>query len=130
MRKLTLSAAFLLTPFASDATYLGTKTEWDEMNSLTQAGYVSGYMDGFLTQIIGDEASNKYRSDVGQCLFDLQLTSSALVEAVEKRYEDIEQWSKAPYEVLLSAVHRICLAKINEYRATRGEKTLNPADFD
>jgi hypothetical protein len=130
MRKLTISAALLLIPFVSHATYLGTKTEWDEMNALTQAAYISGYLDGFLTPIVGDDDSNKYRADVGQCLFDLQLSSSALVEAVEKSYEEIEQWSKAPYEVLLSSVHRICVAKINEYRTERGEEALEASDMD
>jgi len=117
--------ALVLAAGTAQAGYIETKTEWDGLDRLLKIGYVTGYVDGFSTKFTDDgEAGSRYKGDLAQCLIDTDVRGGALADIVEKGYEDLDNWSKGPTEVLLSGLHRVCWSKMNAYRAARGEDPL------
>ncbi len=120
-----LILAFLLIPMTASAQgFITKKSQWDEMNAWAKDAYVAGFIDGVVTPFVGSDAQIKYTGDMIKCISDLNLNTMSLVSLVDLEYDTLENWQYGPSVVLMNGIRRVCLKKMNEYRAARGDALI------
>lgn len=119
---LTTATVLAINPMQA-ATFLNKKADWDKLSGLEQLGYVMGVFDWNQVGVTG-ETLYSYRTDLGNCVVDLGLTSNHMIEIVNSEYSDLSKWDMPPYGVLSDGLRKVCLAHINSARVGRGEAPL------
>jgi hypothetical protein len=91
--------------------------------------FVRMIVDGILgIKFVGGKPFKKNdtppQRDLTRCFLEMQITESALLDLVEQGYSDEAKWSRPVAIALFYGAHKMCLSRINGYRAERGEEPL------
>lgn len=103
------------------AGFVDNKVKWDGMTNVEKHGYVQGWFDASRVRVYGADELNQYKDDETACVFELGFGSTQLVQIVDRKYEDLENWDKPASHMLAVGVREVCLATINRLRSSRGE---------
>ena len=121
-----IALVLVLVPATASAGFMNKKSDWDQLDAFSKDGYVMGVFDQVETQYTDLDMLNKYSTDLRNCVFDLELLSTHLVEIVENEYRELSNWDKPPKVVLSMGLRKVCLVHMNRARATRGDELLEP----
>jgi len=106
--------------------YLCDRSDWNSSNQLTKTGFVMGAIAQLTVNFVGQEAVNAYNNDLVACVVDLDLNAKDLVDIVDQKYLDLEQWEHPPHIAFSQGLREVCLAHMNRARAERGAELLSP----
>lgn len=132
LRLLALAAFFSITaPPVTHAEFIASRSEWAKMSDSEKTGYVMGVIDEYQFVYYNRKLSkelNAYgasiKTDIKQCLLDLNLTSRDLIDLVENAHKNPKNWEFPSNTVLILEVFKVCRRKVNAARALRGEEPL------
>ena len=121
-----IALVLVLVPASAWAGFLSKKADWDEVSQDRKIGYVMGLFDFQTTVYPGKLETFDYYRDVLKCAHDLRLSSGSMVAIIDKGYEELENWDRAPVSIFLEGIRKVCLNSINKMRTERGEEPLEP----
>ncbi|SDY84878.1 hypothetical protein [Citreimonas salinaria] len=116
---IALAAATFAAPVS--AAFVGNRSAWTQLDALGQFRYVQGFVDGWLGMDAGNPEMNQYMDDIRSCVIEMGLTARDFTEIVENQYEDLSNWEKPPYVMIIQGVREVCIGSINRARADRGQ---------
>ncbi len=121
-RRTALAAICSVTaPPVAHAQFIQSRADWARMSASAKSGYVMGVLD---ETIEGAKGADQYYRDRYQCSVDLNLRSGDLSDLVNKAYESPKTWEFSPRILLDWELRKVCIRRINEARAIRGQEPL------
>ena len=101
-----LSLTFGLTT-AAQAGFINNKTSWDDLPIQVKEGYAMGRFDDLVMGQYNDTSYEKNRrTQFRECASRLNLTSSDMVDIIDKEYEDLSNWQWPP--LLMKGLCQVC----------------------
>ena len=94
----------ILMPCPAAALYINNRENWKALDRNAKSNYVAGLIDGLFELMAPEEF---YRTDARQCVLDLEVTNTTMVDMIENAYSDVANWPRAPVLVLWEVYERV-----------------------
>ena len=110
MKQFLLAASLLMfIGSQASAAFLNNRQEWNDATTLQKIGFVQGVFAELVTIWTTDsESIATQKTKLNKCAVEMGLTSSSMVDIVDKHYDDLENWSQRANIALRLGLLKIC----------------------